>query len=749
MKKRRFHLPSARDIFGDNLEQIIPRLLLLIITFLYTGYFTYLKIEYWNFMLCSTDYAVIDSATHSTALGNFMWSTEANFNYWKQHIAPILLVFSFFYLFSDNYWFVFFVETLTIGLAAIPLFLIAARFLRDERLALLAVAAYFASGTLQIANLFDYHMESHEALFIFSAFYAMLKKRWGWNFFFIVLLTTCKEDAFIVASMIGLYAAVVEKEYKRAVYLWIYCGIYALLVFKVGYPYFRRDSGYEYAGYYSWMGSTPMDIVKAIITDPIGIIRQRLSNDYLTDRWSSFIIEHGVILPLFSPIGLVMLLPPSMELFLAIRGHLYGLTHHYPFHVIPIWSLAIVLALSNIKRGVEWISLRLDDKKWLSKARMVLSVSLGSAAGVYMVALSYYLLEGKFDFSVLSFRVRMDDAQKPLAILASVSAFLLILAPLPRITPVIGKSVAARAVFVILLFIIGAKLYYVKDYGALPVYSSWARMIATIDKDHMAKVKQMTGFVPHGAVVLTNAGAFAHLHHHTEAYIERYSLNLIKSGKTIDYALLDANDIRLRRPHQDRLIRKFLFSRLYGVARQDDGIFLFKRGHDAENNFRYYSDFFNTSAVRGAHLSLAHSIGEVVDDPSSPYGAALKATQRDASGGMLVYGPYLTLMAGEYKAVFRLKAGARTQEPVASLEVTTDLGRKIIGRLSVTGLDFPESGKWKVFELPFSIQGEPVENVELRVIYLGGVDVYADMTKLEISPESFASYMSGEEPDVQ
>ena len=749
MGKRRFHLPSTSDIFGDNLEQIIPRLLLLFITFSYTGYFTYLKIEYWNLMLCSTDYAVIDSATHSTALGDFMWSPEANFNYWKQHIAPILLVFSFFYLFSDNYWFVFFVETLTIGLAAIPLFLIAVRFLRDERLALLVVVAYFSSGTWQVANLFDYHMESHEALFIFSAFYAMLKKRWGWNFFFIVLLTTCKEDAFIMASMIGLYAAVVEKEYKRAAYLWIYCGIYALLVFKVGYPYFRRDGGYEYAGYYSWMGETPIDIAKTIITDPMGIISKRLSDEYLVDRWSRFVIEHGVILPLFSPIGVVMLLPSSMELFLAARGHLYGLSHHYPFHVVPIWSLAIALALSNIKRGVEWVSLRLGDKKWLSKARRVLAVSLGSAAGIYMAALIYYLLEGKFDFTILSFRVRMDDAEKPLAILACVSAFLLICAPAPRMAAVIGKSVAARAVFVILLFIIGAKLYYVKDYGALPVYSSWARHISTIDKAHMAKVKQMPVFVQSGAVVLTNAGAFAHLHHHTQAYIERYSVSLIKSGKTIDYALLDANDIRLRRPHQEHLIRKFLFSRLYGVARHDDGIFLFKRGHSAENNFRYYADFLNTSAVKGAHLTFAHSIGEVVDDASSPYGAALKATQRDVAGGILVYGPYLPLMPGEYTAIFRLKSGARTQEPVALLEVTADLGRKIIGRVSITGLDFPESEKWKMFELPFSIRGEPVENIELRVIYLGATDVSVDMTKLEMSPESFASYMSDKEPDVE
>jgi hypothetical protein len=497
------------------------------------------------------------------------------------------------------------------------------------------------------------------------------------------------------------------------------------------------------------MGGTPIDIVKTIISDPIGIFRQRLSDNYLADRWSRFVIEHGVILPLFSPIGFIMLLAPSMELFLAARRHLYGLTHHYPFHVVPIWSLAIALALSNIKRGVEWISLRLDDKKWLRKAQMVLSVFFGSAAGVYMIALIYYLLEGKFDLTILSFHVRMDNAEKPLTILACVSAFLLIFAPLPRITHVIGKSIATRAVFVILLFIIGAKLYYVKDYGALPVYSSWARMISTIDKDHMAKVKQTTGFVPRGAVVLTNAGAFAHLHHHTEAYIERYSLNLIKSGKTIQYALLDGNDIRLRRPHQESLIRKFLFSRLYGVARQDDGIFLFKRGHNYENNFKYYSDFFNTSAVKGAHLSLPHGIGEVVDDPSSPYGAAVRATQRDASGGALVYGPYLTLMAGEYKAVFRLKTGARTREPVASLEVTADLGRKIIGRMSLTGLDFPESGKWKVFELPFSIHGESVEKIELRVIYLGGVDIFADMTKLETSPQSFANYMSDKEPDME
>lgn len=739
----------ALSLRNMDREVFLTRVALWLIIISYTAYFSFLTLERWNLMLCGGDYGIIDSSTHSTAHGNFMWSPALNYNFWIQHISPILLFLSAFYLFSDAHWFSFVYETVTIGLAGAPLFYIALRLLKDARLALLVVVAFFVTGCLQYANLFEYHMEGHEPLFIFLAFYGILEKKWKTYAAAIVLLTFCKEDAFIMASALAFYAFAVEREWKVAALTWVYCAVYALLLFKVGYPYFRGSESYQYVeSYYSWLGNTPVKIVVNLLTNPLEIIQQRLANGYIAERWWSYVFENGVILPLLSPVGAIMALPVTMELFLSVSANASGLTHHYPFHIIPAWVIATTLALANIKSGVGFISERLSRFGWADMARKSATGILAAVAVIYSAALLFFAFYGPFDFNLLSARVYMGDPVKPIWILATATAALLIMGNSKWVTTAIGREASTRAVTLILVFMIGAKLYNGVEYGALPFYSSWWKFVGSVDRDHAKKVKELIKQVPHGARVVTNQGIFAHLHHHTEAYYSSPASYLPPlREKGIEFLLLDSKDpMEAHRPANVSIIEGLLVSKEYGLITWSDGVALFGKGVD--NNHRPFVEYYTTSTVRSTLKRLATQVGEAVEDKTSPYGASvtLRPGMR-SGGGFLVYGPYIRLLKGEYEAQFRMKVDKLAEGAVAEVDVTAGGSTVRLAGKEINGRDFGSVGAWVVFKLPFRVDAESLDEVELRVRYLGGPVLSVDMTRIEMSLAVFQGYLTDELPE--
>ena len=385
---------------GEEIETSYPaRLLLLVFAAAQAGWLFHHSFDRWYNLICSLDYGHIDSASYNTAHGAFMYSHVDFINFWADHFSPILLIQSAFYYFSDAYWFTFLWQSWSIGLAAIPLFLIARHFLKNEWLALLVAAGYLLNGKMHIGALFDYHMISHEALFIFSAFYAMLRKRWGWYFFFGALLTVCKEDAFIIFSLLGLYAAVIEGEFKKALYTWGLCGVYALIVFKVAYPLLTDKEKYGYSSQYAWLGGSSLDIAKNFLTRPMEMIRMILAQSpERNTAWTKTLIQFG-FLPFLSPTGLVLAGPPSMELFLAARTQLFKLTHHYGMYVVPVWTLASVFAMSNIR----WVLRKVGVKKQTVAAIVAIPA-------LYMIAMNIYMAK---DFGALPYISDPSDYIKP------------------------------------------------------------------------------------------------------------------------------------------------------------------------------------------------------------------------------------------------------------------------------------------------------------------------------------------------
>lgn len=726
---------------GEIKVSLSARVLLAILVAAYIGYFTHLSLDRRDAMLTSGDYYRIDSATHNTSLGKFMWTNDARFNYWEQHIAPILLFFSAMYLFTDAYWPTFFAQALTMGAAGIPLFLIAARFLRDERLALFAVIVYFSSGMLQMANLYDYHMLSHAPLFFFSAFYAMLRKRWGWYFAFIALLVMCKEDAFIMATMIGFYALVAEREYKKGLASMAFTVGYGLFLFKAAYPMIKGGETYQYMGYYSWLGSSFSEVFVNVLSHPVALFKSLLTNEFRYERWKIFVIEHGLVVPLFSPVGFIMLIPPSLELFLASRSNALGLTHHYPLVAIPVWALATVIAVGNIKTGVDWLSRRAVAPGAWAAVRRPFQALMMSVICVYVVALAYYFAVGGFRTSVLGVKIVLEDAATPALILFTAVALLMILAP-PFFMRKAFTGGGARTVFMIFVFMMGARLYHVADYGAAPVFSWWSGYMATIDREHTEKVRETARMIPRGARVVSNVGVMSHIHHHTEAYVGAPAQmpDIEKTG--IEYFLVDLKDPQEFIGYQASIAKGLLTSRPYGLVHEDDGVMLFKKGAGKRKDFEVFSRLFATCAVEGTMCKFPSTIGANEPDGSATFGMARVARKGNTPEGHLVYGPYQVLYPGNKKVVFRMKTGGRVDRTIARVDVVNNYGKTVFASMDIAGTDFTKAGQWQDFTLAVDTGPDPVKMVEFRILYLGGASLSVDTTRLEYTYDEYIAALA-------
>ncbi len=87
-----------------------------------------------------------------------------------------------------------------------------------------------------------------------------------------------------------------------------------------------------------------------------------------------------------------------------------------------------------------------------------------------------------------------------------------------------------------------------------------------------------------------------------------------------------------------------------------------------------------------------------------------------------------------------MKVNALTGKDIAILDVVRDEGNiKFVDKI-ISGADFDQANKWKEFELKFKIESRPFKKMELRVYYLGNSDLSVDMTRFEMSFDTFTKY---------
>ncbi len=191
------------------------------------------------------------------------------------HFSAILYLLAPLYWLWDNPKILLIVQTISLGIGALPVYLIAKQRLSSSIIALLFGFAYLLYPSLQWTNTFDFHPEVLITSVLISIFYFLYNKKWFWYFLFLVFTSLSKETAGFTIAMIGIYALFLNKRIGIAT---IGLGIISICIAFSTIHYFNHGEPSAYISYYANYGDNLKSIIIDILKHPI-VIFDRLQND--------------------------------------------------------------------------------------------------------------------------------------------------------------------------------------------------------------------------------------------------------------------------------------------------------------------------------------------------------------------------------------------------------------------------------------------------------------------------------------
>jgi uncharacterized membrane protein len=256
-----------------------------------------------------------------------------------QHVEPILLPASLFYLIYSSPKTLLVLQTIIIAIGAWPLYLLSREKLRSEFGGIVFAAAYLLSPALEAANLYDFHAVSLAPTFLLWAFYFLEKKEDLWFIVFSVLAMSCKEEISLLIGMMGLYALLLRKRKKLGTAMIVGAAIWFYVAVYVVIPWANPQGKSQYLAYYKDWGDNPFEIALTMIRQRAWwLIFNKGNLDYLFR-----LLLPLAFLPLFYlPILLIAL--PSLAINLLSGNMLMHRPEmfHYAGPIVPFAVLAAI-----------------------------------------------------------------------------------------------------------------------------------------------------------------------------------------------------------------------------------------------------------------------------------------------------------------------------------------------------------------------------------------------------------------------
>jgi len=233
-------------------------------------------------------------------------------------------------------------------------------------------------------------------------------------------------------------------------------------------------------------------------------------------------------------------------------------------------------------------------------------------------------------------------------------------------------------------------------------------------------VMKILEVIPKDALVITTSTVFPHISTNINAYvipsIDSPSPRLFKGHlrylQSIEYDYIfytyfwDKNEA-------DLLYNSFIKGKeTYGLSVKGPGIELYERGYHGSPQ---------KISVKLSYKELTTADSIIVDDPSSESGKVIMLKPSLEAGRYVWYGPYITLLPGNYTANFRIKVDNLPEGKVIKLEVWANPLREHaqIASYEVYGKDLSKPFMWHTFSIPFNIK-ERTPSVEFRGIEAAG-----------------------------
>ncbi len=315
--------------------------------FLYVVYFTKVSLEVHHGLGTSSyDLGLYQQGMWLLAHGEAPFVTLMGRNLLGDHASLILLPVAPFYRLFPSAGTLFFIQSLVIGLGALPVFLAARKRLASEGMAVALAAAFLLHPAVGWTNRENFHPDSFLALFVGMAIYSALERKWRMYWVFVVLSLLVKEDVVLVLMPLGIWVAL-RRDRKIGIATAVasvtatLLGMYVLMRSLIGVPT-RNGWRIPFGG--------PGGFIREVIERPGNVIDHFRSDSRPFYLWQMTFPMAFVFLrrPGLASISALVLLTNILSTF----WYQYHLEYHYSLIAVPAIVLGTVHALELF--GSRW-----------------------------------------------------------------------------------------------------------------------------------------------------------------------------------------------------------------------------------------------------------------------------------------------------------------------------------------------------------------------------------------------------------
>ena len=311
-----------------------------------TGFSILVRDRIHRFSAFDFDMGIYDQGVWLLAHGR-MFSTVRGLPILGHHVnlaLYLLAPFSWLGLASPTFLSV--LQALSLGLGAVPVFLLARHRLDQPWLAVALAFAYLAHPSVQWMTWELFHPDAMAILPLLFAYYLAVKQRWGWYAVCVADALIWKEDVALVVTLLGLLLAL--RGHRRVgLATAASAAVWFVIATRVIIPAFH-DEGPFYAGFYGDLGDTTSEIAVNVVRHPDRTwdhLGQSDALGYLGDVFAPYAYTSFL-----SPLVVVLALPQGLLNLLSVQSFTSNYRYHYVAIPIVAATLAMVEALGLIRR---------------------------------------------------------------------------------------------------------------------------------------------------------------------------------------------------------------------------------------------------------------------------------------------------------------------------------------------------------------------------------------------------------------
>ena len=312
------------------------------------AYVVYVSIHtiwnHWSLGTAAFDLGIQENALWNTIHGDIFYSPLMGGHLLGIHTFLILLAVAPIYALAPSTEILLVLQAVVLGLAALPLFLLARKILENSWQALIIALLWLTHPAVGGANFYDFHFIAFAPLILFTAVHFWWCRRWRPFWVSIVLLLTIKEEMAIIVVLLGIVTLMGGNRRQGSTLVALGALAYVVLQHLV-IPHFAGGD-HSYAWYYTDIipaGEGPRGLVTTGLLNPIFALKFILAQPKALYVFQLF--APLAFLPFFTGRGTVLVSYGLAATLLASRAPLHQIGFQYALTLLALGFVGALIAL--------------------------------------------------------------------------------------------------------------------------------------------------------------------------------------------------------------------------------------------------------------------------------------------------------------------------------------------------------------------------------------------------------------------